>query len=213
MSEPTITDTLRKAIGWLGLTIPFVLVLGAWNLQPSISDYYYTNMRDYFEGVLFLLAAFLVAYRPYGADGWKDNWITNAAGFFALVLVLFPTSNALLGHVPHELVLNFLPAVWSGSIHNLGSGGLFVSFAVLSFFFFTRGPKDGRTVQKRIRNALYRVFGLGIGACIGFIGVLALTAGSTGTDGLNIVVPEALALVFFGCSWLIKGGAFPPLND
>lgn len=206
-------NTLRQLIGWLGVTLPLLLVLGTWGFQPSISDYYYTNERDYFEGVLFFLAAFLFAYRPYGDDGWKDQWITNAAGLFALILALFPTSNALLGHVPHELVLNFIPASWSGTIHNFGSGGLFVCFAVLSFFFFTLGPKEGRTAKKKVRNLLYRVFGLGIAGCIGYIGYTAATAGPGGTQSLSIFWPEAVALVLFGLSWLVKGGAFPPLED
>lgn len=208
-----ITDTLRKGIGWLGVTLPVLLALGTLGFQTSISDYYYTNMRDYFEGVLFFLACFLFAYRPYGQDGWKDHWITNLAGLFALILALFPTRNEFLHHVPTELVLNFIPAAWSGTIHNVGSGGLFVTFAVLSFFFFTLGPKETRTDRKKLRNALYRLFGLGIAGCIGYIGFLAATAGPGGTDQLSIFWPEAAALVFFGLSWLVKGGSFPFLND
>jgi len=206
-------NTLRKLIGWLGVTLPLLLVLGTWGFQPSISDYYYTNERDYFEGVLFFLAVFLFAYRPYGDDGWKDHWITNVAALFALILALFPTSNALLGHVPHELVLNFIPASWSGTIHNFGSGGLFVCFAVLSFFFFTLRPKEDRTPKKKLRNLLYRVFGLGIAGCIGYIGFVAAMAGPGGTDALSIFWPEATALVLFGLSWLVKGGACPFLED
>lgn len=204
---------LRLAIGWLGLTLPFAVVLLAWGFQTSISEYYYTNVRDYFEGVLFLLAAFLFAYNPYGADGWKDHWITNLAGAFAVLLVLFPTQNTLHGYIPHDLVLKFVPTTWSSNIHNVGSAGLFLSFAVLSFFFFTLGSKDDRTPKKAVRNVLYRVLGLAIGACIAYIGFLAVTAGPAGTDGVNIFVPESLALVFFGASWLIKGGAFGFLND
>lgn len=205
--------TLRRWIGWLGLSLPVILVLGA-GFQVSISDFYYTNMRDYFEGVLFFLAVFLFAYRPYGTDGWKDNGITNAAGLFALILAFFPTSNAFLGHVPTQLVLNFIPASWSGTIHNVGSGGLFIAFAVMSFFFFTLGPKETRTPLKRVRNAIYRVCGLGIGGCIGLIGWMAATSAPLGgPDHLVIFAPEAAALVLFGFSWLVKGGTFGFLND
>jgi len=207
-------STLRRWIGWLGVSLPLVLVIGAGGAQTSISDYHYTNMRDYFEGVLFFLALFLFAYRPYGADGWKDHWITNAAGLFALIVAFFPASNAFLGHLPTQLVLNFIPTGWSGQIHNVGSGGLFVCFAVMSFFFFTLGPKENRTPLKKVRNLIYRVCGLGIGGCIGLIGVLAATSGPVGgPDHVNIFWPETIALVLFGFSWLVKGGTFAFLND
>jgi len=207
-------DTLRLGIGVLGLTMPLLLILGAWGLQTSISDYYYTNMRDYFEGVMFFLAFFLSAYRPYGQDGWRDNWITNLAAFCALLLALFPTNNVSLGHLAQNLVLKFVNPELSGLLHNCGAGGLFTCFAVLSLFFFTKGKKDERTTRKSIRNAIYIVCGLGIAAGIGFIGVsTTLAPGQTGRDLLNILVPESLSLVLFGFSWLVKGSAFPFLND
>lgn len=206
--------TLRRWIGWMGVTLPFVLALLVGAFQSSVSDYYFTNARDYFEGVLFFLALFLFAYRPYGTDGWHDNWITSLAGLFALTLALFPTVNQHLGHMPDKLVLGFIDPKYSGQIHNVGSGGLFVCFAVLSFFFFTLGPKDQRTARKKIRNAIYRVCGLGIGACIGYIGFLAATSGPLGgPDYVAIYIPEATALVLFGLSWLVKGETFPFLND
>jgi hypothetical protein len=200
-------NTLRILIGILGITLPALLVLGTQVFQTSISDYYYTNMRDYFEGVLFFLAVFLAAYRPYGQDGWHDNLITTTAGGFALLLALFPTVNPTLGRVPASLVLNFLPVGWSGILHNFGSGGLFVCFAVLSLFYFTKGRKETRTRRKALRNGIYVVCGLGIAGCIGFIGWGAATAADQkARDLLVIFWPEATALMLFGFSWLVKGG-------
>jgi len=206
-------DTLRILIGVLGVTLPVLLVLGAWGFQTSISDYYYTNMRDYFEGVLFFLAVFLVAYRPYGDDGWADSLITSLAGGFSLLLAFFPTVNHFLNHIPESLVLKFIPVEWSINFHNVGSAGLFLCFAVMSLFYFTRGKQAQRTPRKVLRNGIYIACGLGIGVCIGVIGVFAATAGPGGTERLSIFWPEAIALVLFGFSWLVKGGAFPFLND
>lgn len=207
-------DFLRKIIGWLGVGLPVLLVLGAWAFQTSVSDYYYTNMRDFFEGVLFFLSVFLIAYRPYGKDGWQDSLITSVAGGFALLLALFPTYNQTLGHVPQVLVLQFLPADWSGNIHNVGSGGLFVCFAVMSLFYFTKGAAEGVSDRKKIRNILYIAAGLGIVVCVSVVGWGAATApDQAARDTMNIFWPEAIALVLFGVSWLIKGGAFPFLND
>jgi len=207
-------QTLRLFIGWLGVALPFALVLLSLVFQTSVSDYYYTNARDILEGVLFFLAIFLFAYKPYGDDGWKDNWITNGAALFALMLGLFPTVNVTLGHVPEKLILQFIPVSWSATLHNIGSGCLFVSFAVLSLFFFTKGAKGNLTDRKKLRNAIYIVCGLGILACISIIGWGAATAPSQqARDTLNIFWPEAIALVLFGFSWLVKGEAFPFLND
>lgn len=57
---------LRKAIGYLGIALPFVVVLGAWllkglGIQSSISDYYFTDMRDVFVGILFSIGVFLAS--------------------------------------------------------------------------------------------------------------------------------------------------------
>jgi hypothetical protein len=199
-------DTLRVLIGVLGVSLPLFLVLGyGHEFQPSISDYYFTNMRDYFEGVLFFLGVFLIAYRPYGDDGWQDKLITNFSGACAILVALFPTYNPSLDHVPRELVFSFVTPRWSGYLHNAGAAGLFLSFAVLSLWYFTKGKKGSRTAQKTIRNGLYIVCGLGIVACLGFIAII-------GTTG-SIFWPETLALALFGLSWLVKGNAIPFLND
>jgi hypothetical protein len=202
-------NTLRLLIGVLGTTLPILLVLGARVFQTSVSDYYFTNMRDYLEGVLFFLAAFLAAYRPYGQDGWHDDLITTVAGCFALLIALFPTVNVTLGHVPTGLVLPFIPIPWSGTFHNLGAGGLFVCFAVMSLFYFTKGKKGSRTKRKFLRNGIYLVCGLGIAGCIGSIGWGGFTAADQrARDLMPIFWPEAIALVLFGFSWLVKGGLF-----
>ena len=57
--------TLRKAVGVLGIALPIVLAVGdltfgnGRGLQPTISDYYATGMRDVFVGLLFPLGLFL----------------------------------------------------------------------------------------------------------------------------------------------------------
>ncbi len=57
--------TLRKAVGWIGLLLPFVLMLGGYFIfkgkfvESSISYYYHTGMRDVFVGALCAVALFL----------------------------------------------------------------------------------------------------------------------------------------------------------
>jgi hypothetical protein len=207
-------ETLRRIIGWLGLAFPVILVVGAWSFQISVSDYYYTNMRDFFVGVLFFLGLFLIAYRPYGSDGWQDNVITSIAGVFALIVAFFPVSNVTFGHVPTVLTLQFIPAAWSVHVHNVGSGGLFLCFAVISALYFTKGDKTQQSDRKKIRNLIYVVSGLGIIVCLVYVGWGSFTAPTqTALETFNIFWPEAIALVLFGFSWLVKGATFPFLND
>ena len=65
---------LRRAIGIIGVSLPFVLLAG-WFLpngpviQPSISDYYYTIMGSYFVGSMCAIGVFQLSYRgPDPAD-------------------------------------------------------------------------------------------------------------------------------------------------
>jgi len=57
--------SLRKAVGWIGMSLPFVLMLGViliFNgnlIQESISHYYYTGMRNVFVGALCAVGLFL----------------------------------------------------------------------------------------------------------------------------------------------------------
>ncbi len=222
---------LRLSIGLLGLLLPLLLAVGtAFQPMTSVSDYYYTNMRDLFVGVLFFLTLFLAFYRPYKRpdrnEGVVDTVISIVSAVAAGLLALFPTYNATLHHTsddlsPKGLVLNFVSAQVSGQLHNIGSGVLFTAFALMSIFVFTQtgldaaGNRIKATGKKLLRNILFIVFGVGILACIGYIGwnVVAAHGDQHTIDTMIIFAPEATALVLFGLSWLVKGRAFPFLND
>src|ERR1700733_14862579 len=83
---------LRKLIGRLGASLPFVLIIGNWSARTSppgsISGYYYTDMRNVFVGGLCVLGAFLLAYR--GGER-LDDLITDAAGAGVILAALCPT--------------------------------------------------------------------------------------------------------------------------
>ena len=88
---------LRKAIGIIGISLPFVLAIGKIifddpGIQPSISDYYYTIMGDVFVGSLCAMGVFLLSYRGYDK---QDNIAGNLACVFAIGVALFPTTPAL----------------------------------------------------------------------------------------------------------------------
>ncbi len=78
--------TLRKAIGYLGTALPFVLSIGGMliyslAIQGSLSSYYHTGMRDVFVGTLCAIGIFLFAYKGYEQ---QDNLAGNLAGICAV---------------------------------------------------------------------------------------------------------------------------------
>ncbi len=97
--------TLRKAIGWIGVCLPFAVFLGNWvifshhigaclvpisnKLPDSLSGYYYSHMRDTFVGGMWAAGVFLIFYR--GSDTMERR-VTNFAGLFAIGIALFPTA-------------------------------------------------------------------------------------------------------------------------
>src|SRR5712691_10637756 len=83
---------LRMWIGVLGMLLPLLMVLlGPSPTKQSISAYYYSNMRDFFVGLLSLTGAFLACYA-----GYKDDppGVPILSGAMSLGVALFPTSDA-----------------------------------------------------------------------------------------------------------------------
>ena len=136
---------LRKFVGGIGVLLPFVLYAGNLiigdGVQPSMSGYYYTPMRDVFVGALCALAIFLITY-----EGWNraDTVITNAAGICTVGTAWCPT--APVNPTGHQAVVD---------IFHLSFGGLtFVTLAVMSLRFAKRTPTPaGLSFWQRVRYA------------------------------------------------------------
>ncbi len=195
---------LRKAIGVLGLTFPFILGLGAklifdTGIQHSVSAYYHTGMGDWFVGTLFCIGAFLYCYKGY--DKW-DNLAAKLGGLFAVGVALFPTKGA--GEVsPTALVISNIHAVCA-----------LLFFGVLIFFCLVLFPKSDRGVslppRKKARNRVYRACGVIMALCLALSLVYYLLpeGAAARLEPLNPVFwLESLAIFAFGVSWLTKGGA------
>ena len=78
---------VRQALGILGLVFPVLLLIGGWienaRIEPSISDYYHTTLRDIFVGALFAIGIFLVSYKGHARDNREpisDNLAATLAG-------------------------------------------------------------------------------------------------------------------------------------
>ncbi len=202
---------LRRAIGYLGVSLPVILViLSAFSffdtgLQPSVSHYYYTNLREIFTGSLCAVGFFLIRYKGHGNPSfWKnDQALTNIAGTMALGVALIPVNP----EVYQEKLYSFIPYnyEWLGWFHYGFAAILFAVFAILAINVFTIGqePNEDIPLSTLNENNIYRFCGISIILLIAMIPVSELL----NLFKYSTLVLEAYALFLFGVAWLIKGRA------
>lgn len=208
--------TLRKAIGFIGVALPLVLVLGnilifhARAIEDSISYYYYTHMRGVFVGSLWSIGIFLFSYRGYES---RDEIAGRLACVFALGVALFPTArepgscNILhLSRVAHAAcdtphAISFVHAVFATL--------LFLTLAYFSLFLFTEthpAHLQPMTKRKRERNVVYYICGWLILGSIAAVLVIHIALHVDRFGPLPVLfLFETIAIEAFGISWLVKG--------
>ncbi len=186
--------SLRKSIGWIGIGLPFTLMLGVYLLFNgpiplySISKYHYSGMRDVMTGALCSIALFLFFYKGY--NRW-DLWTSNIAAVSALGIAFFPTVK--------EGPLNL-----SAYIHFTSSIIFFLTLACISLFLFTKKASHP-TRQKMTRNWVYRICGI---VMVGSLIALVIFYMFFKDESSHFVfVIQTIALIAFGISWLVKGEA------
>jgi hypothetical protein len=192
--------SLRKAIGIIGFALPFVLAFGKFllqgpGIQRSISSYYHTDMRNVFVGSLCAIGVFLMSYRGYES---KDEIAGRLASIFAIGVALVPTSPDTGGSSLEKLI---------GGLHLSFAGLLFLTFAYFSLVLFTKTDLGKTPTPRKLkRNMVYRFCGYTIVACIFLIAFVAIPAVKKLVEWLSPVFwLEAVAVVAFGVSWLVKG--------
>ncbi|HEX5716137.1 MAG TPA: DUF998 domain-containing protein [Thermoanaerobaculia bacterium] len=83
--------TLRVGIIVLASALPFILAIGSGTkICPSISAYYYGDLRDVLVGVLVAVGAFLYLYKGFTK---LENYALNLAGIFLVGVALVPTDS------------------------------------------------------------------------------------------------------------------------
>jgi len=193
---------LRNVVGWIGVLFPFVLAIGqifitnSFALQLCVSDYYYTGMRNIFEGCLCIIGVFLAA--TWGYDQ-ADEIAGRIAGLAAIGVAWFPTT-------PPAQPTNLI-----GIAHGIFASALFLTLAIFCICLFPKSdrPPQHQTAKKRQRNTVYYVCGWTIVVCI------ALSVITRWTFTANpLLWPAGLfwfesgAIIAFGIAWLIKGETF-----
>jgi hypothetical protein len=192
----------------MGMILPWLSLIGAilvartqgypdnfWSLL-SISETYYVTPP--LVGVLTTAAVVLMCYKGYST---KDHVISALAGLFGLMIVLFPCNCPAAG----DIVGFFqLPVKISDIIHCSSAVAFFLLLSYMSLCQFTQGKNDTR--NKRIKNIIFKICG------IGMLCSLALMVIPINFFAKTFVV-EAIALTFFGVSWLVKGEFLGLLSD
>lgn len=162
----------------------------------SISATYY--ITSFLTGILTAAAIVLMCYDGYD---WRDNVVTTISGAFGIMIVLFPCNCT----VATDYVGAFqLPVSVFNLVHCFSACAFFILLSINSLFLFTLG--ESGTKMKKIRNIIYRVCG------IGMLSALILMVLPVNFFAKTFIV-EAIALTFFGISWLVKGQVFNLFSD
>ncbi len=197
---------MRRLIGFLGMSLPFIVVLGGFahgesGVQGSISGYYYTHMRDFLVGISSGVALFLMSYKGYERI---DDTMAKLSGIFALGMVLFPTAmySGKIVRVGLFLVNDDI----SGIIHLAFSALFFLALSFNSLFLFTRRHPGVMGREKRRRNVIYSLCGIVMIVAIASIAIYTLFLRRTFLAAMNpVLILESVALIAFGISWWVKG--------
>lgn len=201
---------MRNWAGLLGGLLPWISLVSAWLWslahgapdgfwsELSISETYYVSPA--LAGILTAASLVLMCYDGYDR---QDDLVTTLSGVFGLGIVLFPCSCPVAGD---RVGFFQLPVGASNVVHTVSAIIFFCLLAYNDMFLFTKTDKTAPGRKKRMRNAVYVV--CGIGMCLGAL-LLVLPV----SFPARIWWAETVMLTFFAMSWLVKGGAFPFLND
>lgn len=196
------TIRLRATLGWLGFSLAWIVMIlcAIFHCVPghifpdSISaTYYYAPTITPFMIILGSSSILLMCYRGYEKI---DDIINTLTGIFGLCICLFPCFNGSTGNVGTFQV----PVEISGWIHNASAALFFILLAYNVLFLFTKSSGE-ITRNKRIRNVIYRICGIGMLAAMV---CLFIFSGYATTWWV-----EAIALMFFGIAFLTKADIYP----
>ena len=198
------TKRMRIMIGILGIALPWLVALITLSWPQSISFTYYSVFAvGTFMVVLGSAGILLINYKGYEKI---DDISATIAGVFGILVCLFPMT--YLPDPATKTGMLHLPSNISNIFHCVSAVGFFGVLAFMSFFLFTKTSGE-MTKQKKIKNAIYRVCGIGMLASF----LLMLLNLIPGIHIYNLTwIVEAIALFFFGTSWIVKSNAFSFLN-
>lgn len=144
---------------------------------------------------MIILGAASILLMFYDGYDKTDDILNTTAGVFGLLICLFPCWTNI------EKVGTFqIPVDISAAIHNISAVVFFAILSYVSLFQFTKS-NGNMTENKKKRNIIFRICGIGM---IASFLILLLP-----TFYIQIWLIEAIALFFFGISWLTKANYYP----
>lgn len=188
------TVRLRALIGWLGMLLPFIVVLLIGYIPPSISATWYTNACTIFMIILGSASMLLISYKGYEKI---DDILLTCSGMAGLGICLFPCS---IASVEGAVGTFLIDSEISNTIHFVCAIVFFGILAYNSFFLFTKGAGE-MTKKKKIRNIIYRICGIGM---IASFLIMLLPS-----FDIQVWLTETIALFFFAISFLTKADIYP----
>jgi heme A synthase len=223
--------TMRKTVGWLGMLLPFLLLIGNYVLnqagiftnpdfvqltgeyqyqeagswKSSVSHYYYTTVGEFFTGTLCAVAMFMICYTGHTLrpqdKGLSDNAMTNLAGLFAIGVASFPTTSDTN---MSDNLRSFLSSELIGWVHY---GFAFLFFLVLALMCIInfRRAENPDLFGTGPDDPFYLRCGILMLVWIGLVPICAQVDVLERNHSTFIL--EAFALITFGVSWLKKGKA------
>ncbi len=228
--------TMRKAIGWLGMLLPVLLLTGniilnytdifnnklffkiaenyhyasPGSFKSSVSHYYYSTMGELFTGILFTVSLFMICYNGHplrkGDKGFSDNTMTNLAGIFALGVAIFPTSS---DDFIQDNLRNYLSSDFIGYVHYFFAASFFIVLAFLCIINFRRAQQQN-LFGTGPDDPFYKKCGITMLICLALVPLFAMYLEPKYQWLRNInstFILETIALFAFGLSWLKKGQA------
>lgn len=203
--------TMRRAVGVIALALPFALAAGSIVaalcgpapqlphplLERSISDYYFTPMRDLYVGSLCAIATFLACSRGYDLHDEAAGYL---AGACALGVAFCPSFNP---HSKRYVQVDFV----LGFVHTAFAILMFLVLAYICIFRFRKSSPGKRlTRRKQHRNRIYAVSGFIMVACmIAMAGITIRAVADRRHPSHWLFWCETLSLCAFGVAWLTKG--------
>lgn len=209
------TTRLRCTIGWLGMLLPWIVLLLSniygYGFPDSISaTYYIPTCITPFMIILGSAGLLLFSYKGYDR---QDDIVCSVAGVFAIGICLFSCATKdLIARWPALAELfkvgtfQIDPAI-SGILHNICAIGFFGLLAYNSLFLFTKSVTKDKTkmeAKKKKRNFIFRVCGI-----VMTVALLAIVPISIFEWWGGVWIIETIALAFFGISWLTKANCYP----
>lgn len=205
--------TTGRAIGILGLFLPASML--AWSLltqssiRGSLSEYYYTPVRDLMVGTLITMAVFLWSYRGFSDrddDLRYDRIVGKIAAVAAMIIAFAPITPR--NNDRCTLVQCIIGPRSAAMVHGIGATVFFVALAFFCLVLLPRSVVRTHGAARRIQ--LYRSCGVVIVAATAVIGIwqfLPIDVIFSLGRYRPIFWLETLAICTFSTAWLVRGRA------